>query len=279
LLNFEEIMPYLKTPRGQFYYLKEGTVGPVVYLLHGLTSKCQDWETAPAELARQGFQVYAFDMRGHGLSEKPKTGYAPEDLSRDVEACANELDHQEIHVVGHSTGGRNALFFATMFSKKTLTLTIIDQTLTADPDSWKKLEANYNEYPTPFSDEASLDKFLLEKFPEKERRRRFEKGQFYKNEAGQWDWVFSVPAALEIQRLGRAQALHWLLKRTKCPVLFIKAADSLYVSSEEAEKISSLLEDPSRLVVIEKAGHGVFRDNPHAFLGTLVPFLQAYVLS
>ncbi|HTA77427.1 MAG TPA: alpha/beta hydrolase, partial [bacterium] len=234
-------MPYLKTPRGQFYYLKEGAVGPVVYLLHGLTSKCQDWETTPADLARQGFQVYAFDMKGHGLSDKPKTGYAPEDLARDVDACAQELDHEEIHVVGHSTGGRNALFFATMFVKKTLTLTIIDQTLTANPDSWKNLQADYSAYPTPFTDEAMLDKFLLEKFPAKERRRRFEKGQFYENESGQWDWNFSVSAALEIQRLGRAQALHWLLKRTQCPVLFIKAADSLYVSPEEAEKITGLL--------------------------------------
>jgi pimeloyl-ACP methyl ester carboxylesterase len=272
-------MPYLQTSRGKFYYLKEGAVGPVVYLLHGLTSKCQDWETATADIAAQGFQVYAFDMKGHGLSEKPKTGYAPEDLARDVEVCAGELDHGEIHVVGHSTGGRNALFFATMFAKRTMTLTIIDQTLTADPESWKKLQENYKAYPTPFEDELILDKFLLEKFPDKERRRQFEKGQFYKNDLGQWDWNFSVPAVLEIQRLGRVQALHWLLKRTKCPVLFMKAADSLYVLPEESEKIRALLEDPTRFVVIEKAGHGVFRDNPHAFLATLVPFLQSCVLS
>jgi len=267
-------MSFVKTSRGQFFYLKYGPVGPVVYLLHGITSKCQDWESTPADLAKAGFQVYAFDMKGHGQSDKPKSGYAPEDLARDIEACADELEHEVIHVVGHSTGGRNALFFATMFVKRTASLTIIDQTLDADTESWKKLQENYNEYPTPFKNEASLDQFLLEKFPEKERRRRFEKSQFDLTETDQWDWNFSIPAVLEIQRLGRTQALHWLLKRTQCPVLFIKAADSVYVSPEECEKITALLV-PGRFVVIEKAGHGVFRDNPKAFLDALVPFLQS----
>ena len=267
-------MSFIKTPRGEFFYLKHGSVGPVVYLLHGLGAKCQDWESIPDELAEAGFRVFAFDMKGHGQSEKPKLGYAPEDLARDLEACAIEFSHRDIHVVGHSTGGRNALFFATMFVDKTASLTIIDQTLTADPEIWKKSQDEYSQYPVPFADEDSLDKFLLDKFPEKERRRKFEKGQFSINEANQWDWNFSVPAVLEIQRLGRAKALHWLLKRVQCPTLFIKAEDSPYLSPEECEKIIDLL-PPESLKVIEKAGHGVFRDNPRAFLDVLVPFLQS----
>jgi pimeloyl-ACP methyl ester carboxylesterase len=267
-------MPFIKTPRGQFFYLKYGSVGPVVYLIHGLGSKCEDWESLPVDLSEAGFRVFAFDMRGHGQSDKPKSGYAPEDLARDLEACADEFSHTDIHVVGHSTGGRNALFFATMFVDKTASLTIIDQTLTADLEIWKKTQEDYSQYPVPFADEVSLDQFLLERYPDKERRRHFEKGQFSPNDAGQWNWNFSVPAVLEIQRLGRAKALHWLLKRVQCPVLFIKAEDSPYVSQEECEKISDLL-PPGSLRVIEKAGHGVFRDDPRAFLEVLVPFLQS----
>jgi len=267
-------MSFIKTPRGEFFYLKHGLTGPVVYLLHGLGAKCQDWESIPDELAEAGFRVFAFDMKGHGQSEKPKLGYAPEDLARDLEACATEFSHRDIHVVGHSTGGRNALFFATMFVDKTSSLTIIDQTLTADPERWKKTQENYSQYPTPFMDEVSLDEFLLNKFPDKEGRREFEKSQFSPNDAGHWGWNFSVSAAVEIQRLGRAKDLHWLLKRVQCPLLFMKAEDSSYVSLEECEKISDLL-PPGSLTMIEKAGHGVFYDNPKAFLGALVPFLQS----
>src|SRR6185369_16968107 len=105
-------MPYVKTPRGQFFYQESGSSGPVVYLLHGLTAKCQDWETIPESLAKEGFHIFAFDMRGHGQSFKPDTGYRPEDHAADIEACAKSLGHDRFHLVGHSTGGRNALFFA-----------------------------------------------------------------------------------------------------------------------------------------------------------------------
>jgi pimeloyl-ACP methyl ester carboxylesterase len=267
-------MPFIKTSRGEFFYLKYGLTGPVVYLLHGLGAKCQDWESIPDELAEAGFRVFAFDMKGHGQSEKPKSGYAPEDLARDLEACAGELSHHDIHVVGHSTGGRNALFFATMFVEKTASLTIIDQTLTADLERWKKTQDEYSQYPVPFTDEASLDRYLHNKYPDNERWIKFEKRQFSLNAANQWDWNFSVPAVLEIQRLGRAKALHWLLKRVQCPTLFIKAEESSYLSQEECEKIIDLL-PPESLKVIEKVGHGVFRDNPRAFLDILVPFLQS----
>ncbi len=266
-------MPRLETPRGAFFYQKTGEAGPIVYLLHGLTAKYQDWESTPGVLRKAGFQVFAFDMKGHGQSDKPPSGYTPEDHAQDIEACARVLKHRKVHVVGHSTGGRNALFFAVLFPEKTSSLTIIDQTLTADPQSWKKHEQTYTEYPTPFMDEKSLDLFLMEKFPERERRRQFEKGQFTQRLDGRWDWTFSVPAVLETQKWGRAQAFHDLLSRVKCPLLFIKAGDSPYVSPEEAETIRQRM--PSgQWVVIEKAGHGVFRDKPQEFTKLLVAFLN-----
>jgi pimeloyl-ACP methyl ester carboxylesterase len=269
------VVPYLKTPRGDFFYQEMGPpAGQVVYLLHGLTAQCQDWEMIPAELAKAGFHSYAFDMRGHGHSEKPATGYSPEDLARDLEVCSTVMNHHKVHLVGHSTGGRNALFFATMFPQKTQTLTIIDQTLTADPQSWERQKETYAEYPTPFPSAEALDEFLMAKFPDRERRRHYERTQFHQGPDGSWDWSFSVPAVLEIQKLGRAKELHWLLKRVKCPILFMKAERSDYVTPEEAEKIQEVMPD-GKLVTIENAGHGLFRDNPQAFLATLVPFLKS----
>jgi pimeloyl-ACP methyl ester carboxylesterase len=266
-------MAFVQTPRGKFYYEVNGAQGPLIYLLHGLTARTQDWTTTPKALALEGFRVVGLDMRGHGQSDKPEAGYGPEDHAEDIAACSVALGHARFHVVGHSTGGRNGLLFAVMYPERVLSLTIIDQTLTADPDSWKKHLENYKLYPTPFADEAALDAYLLQRFPDKERRRNFEKGQFEAKANGKWDWIFSVSAALETQKLGRAKDLHDLLTQVKCPVLFMKAGDSAYVTPEECALISRLLK-PLNFVTIEKAGHGLFRDNPQAFLGQLVPFLR-----
>ncbi len=59
----------------------------------------------------------------------------------------------------------------------------------------------------------------------------------------------------------------------------MKAANSSYISAEESEQIMGLLQEAGHWAVIENAGHGVFRDNPHEFLEALVPFLRSSATS
>ncbi|MGH7738858.1 MAG: alpha/beta fold hydrolase [bacterium] len=247
--------------------------GPALFLCHGLTSNHQTWDRVVEPLVEAGLRLYAFDMRGHGRSDWPDSGYGPQDHGRDIEACARALQTEKIHVVGHSTGGRNALMFAALFPDKARTLTIIDQTLTADPESWKKYRDRYRGYPAPFVDEKSLDDFLRLKFTDDTRRRDYYKSQFSPKSDGRWDFNFSVEAAWETQRLGRAESSHPWLARVTAPALFVKGADSHYVAIEEAHGIARSL-PRGRLAVVDKAEHAVHRDNPEGFLEVFLPFLR-----
>ena len=265
-------MPFVQTDRGRFHYAEFASMGPVVYLLHGLTAKGQDWGGIPDILAKTGFHVFVFDMRGHGQSDKPLDGYTPEDHAMDIDACARALCHSRVHVVGHSTGGRNALVFAGLYPEKTWSLTVIDQTLNPDPDSWKKYMGRYLEFPTPFKDEESLDKFLGKMFPKDLMRQIYYKGQFWKNDLGQWDWNYSTEAAWKTQKYGREKDAHDLLTKVRCPMLFMKGGDSRYVPNEEVEVIQKLMTN-GEFAVVPNAEHAIFRDNPEGFLKVLVPFL------
>jgi pimeloyl-ACP methyl ester carboxylesterase len=51
-------------------YWQAGTVGSPVILLHGIGCSVLDWELNIATLASQ-HRVYALDMLGYGLTEKP----------------------------------------------------------------------------------------------------------------------------------------------------------------------------------------------------------------
>ncbi len=265
-------MPFTLTPRGKFYYETWGKAGPVVLLLHGLTSRCFTWKETAQWLSSEGFRVWAPDMRGHGKSDKPERGYTPEDHAQDLAAILNELLIPQAHIVGHSTGGRNALVFAGLYPGMALSLTIIDQTLMPAPDRWKKHVEEFARYPAPFDDEPSLDRFLEILFPGRERKIAHEKTQFEKKENGKWDWVFSIPAIVETQKWGRAVDYSPWLEKVQCPVLFMKGLESAYVSPEEADKIEKLIRQ-GRLVGVEKAGHGVFVDNPDGFRRVLLGFL------
>jgi esterase len=266
-------LAFLTTERGNFFYEERGASGPVLFLLHGLTSNHGTWDKVLAPLTRLGFHLFAFDMRGHGQSDWPVSGYSPDDHGFDVDACARALGYGQIHVAGHSTGGRNALVFADLFPASVRTLTIIDQTLTADPESWKKYQTRYQGYPVPFPDEKSLEDFLRSKFPADDRRFDYYKSQFSPQSNGGWNFNFSIEGAWETQRLGRATDSYARLSAVKAPTLFVKGADSRYVSMEEARRIEKSLMR-GRLAVVEKAEHAVQRDNPEGLLAVLGPFLQ-----
>ncbi len=275
-------MPFVQTERGRFFYNEYGSIGPVVYLLHGLTAKNEDWEAIPDILAKTTFHVFAFDMRGHGRSDGSKSSpranqeqekdYSPENHAKDIESCAKALGHSRVHLVGHSTGGRNALVHAALFPERAWTLTIVDQTLKADPTSFVKYVDRYREFPTPFKDLESLEKFINKKFKKDPRYLRYYKGQFWQNKEGLWDWNFSTTAAWMTQKLGREKDVYDWLEKVKCPILFIKGGQSVYVSPEEADKIEKMMPD-GQMVWVPHAEHAVFRDEPEGFLRVLVPFL------
>jgi pimeloyl-ACP methyl ester carboxylesterase len=86
--------------------------GHPVLLLHGLASNARIWErTAPA-LAEGGLAPVAIDLRGHGLSDKPDTGYDLTTISAELCALLRDLDLKSPILAGHSWGAGLALHLA-----------------------------------------------------------------------------------------------------------------------------------------------------------------------
>lgn len=88
--------------------------GPAVVLVHGWGACVYTFRHTIDALAAAGHRVLAFDLRGHGLSEKPTAPEAYEaetllgDLTGVLDACAIERPD----LIGHSLGGGIALHFA-----------------------------------------------------------------------------------------------------------------------------------------------------------------------
>ena len=86
--------------------------GRPTLLVHGLASNARIWErTAPA-LAAGGLAPVAIDLRGHGLSDKPETGYDLATATADLRAVLRDLDLRSPILVGHSWGAGLALHLA-----------------------------------------------------------------------------------------------------------------------------------------------------------------------
>jgi pimeloyl-ACP methyl ester carboxylesterase len=99
--------------------------GPVVVLIHGITSDSRTWRRVMPYLARR-FTVIAPDLTGHGGSDKPKGDYslgAHASALRDLLAA---LGHDRASFVGHSLGGGIAMQLSYQFPERCERLVLVD---------------------------------------------------------------------------------------------------------------------------------------------------------
>jgi pimeloyl-ACP methyl ester carboxylesterase/tetratricopeptide (TPR) repeat protein len=85
-------------------YAEQGSaIGQPVILLHGYTDSSYSFSRVMPSLGAE-FHVYALDLRGHGASERPASGYRLTDFAADVLAFMDEKKIKRATIVGHSMG-------------------------------------------------------------------------------------------------------------------------------------------------------------------------------
>lgn len=97
---------------------------PAVVLLHGWMGTSHTWP----QLAKSHFVIVP-DLRGHGASDKPESGYDGLSLASDVAGVLDAFGVQRAHIVGHDMGALVALVFAGNFPTRTRSLTYLDEPL------------------------------------------------------------------------------------------------------------------------------------------------------
>jgi pimeloyl-ACP methyl ester carboxylesterase len=93
-------------------------------LLHGLADHGLVWRELAIHL--DGFHSVAPDLRGHGDSSKPETGYSCLDIIADLEALMAALEWDSAHIVAHSWAAKIALMWARQHPARSRTLTLVD---------------------------------------------------------------------------------------------------------------------------------------------------------
>src|SRR4051794_2397519 len=84
------------------FYRSAGS-GPVMVLVHGITSPSATWANVLPYLAEH-FTVIAPDLQGHGESAKPRGDYSLGAFASGVRDLLVSLGHERATFVGHSLG-------------------------------------------------------------------------------------------------------------------------------------------------------------------------------
>jgi pimeloyl-ACP methyl ester carboxylesterase len=118
-------MPVAKTNRLSISYQQSGS-GPDVVMVHGLAANLAFWYLKIVPHFTPSYHTTVYDLRGHGRSEMPPTGYTTRDLAEDLIALLDERGIQKAHLVGHSIGGSVCMHAAVLYPERVASLTLVE---------------------------------------------------------------------------------------------------------------------------------------------------------
>ncbi len=109
----------------QLHYQQFGE-GPHVVMIHGITGNLAIWhlEIIPALMSE--YRTTTYDLRGHGYSDVPPTGYTTADHAADLKSLLDTLGINRAHVIGHSFGADIALHFTILFPERVDRLVLVE---------------------------------------------------------------------------------------------------------------------------------------------------------
>ncbi|MFM7278080.1 MAG: alpha/beta fold hydrolase [Microcystis aeruginosa] len=119
-------------------YLQWSDRGMPLLLLHGMADHALVWSSLGDYLS-SNYQVIAPDLRGHGESGKPATGYHFQDYIGDLRALMNHLGWTQAHILGHSWSAKIAAIWATQQPEVFKSLILVDPFFIDKMPNWIRI--------------------------------------------------------------------------------------------------------------------------------------------
>ena len=234
------------------------------------------WDNLASELSNL-YHVLALDQRGHGESEWPREAfYSVDDHFCDIFTFTEALAIKKIILLGHSMGGRNALFCAACAPEKVERLILVDTRLGINPEASRALRRQLAFLPMKTKNMDEVIEALRKLYPylKIEMCRHIAKYGYNQSDD---DWFipkYDIRMSMQIENSGYAsENLSEMTKSISCPTLVVRGKESLFLSREEAHKMCNLL-PMAVFKEIPGSTHIPAQENPNAFTRVLLDFLS-----
>ncbi|WP_082564224.1 alpha/beta fold hydrolase [Flavobacterium sp. Root420] len=112
---------YIKTAQNVQLYVKDYGRGKPVILIHGWPLSNEMWEYQIDFLVQNNYRVIAYDRRGFGKSSQPYDGYDYDTLTDDLKEIIEQLQLENVTLVGFSMGGGEVVRYFSRHSGKGVT--------------------------------------------------------------------------------------------------------------------------------------------------------------
>jgi pimeloyl-ACP methyl ester carboxylesterase len=266
-MNVAPFHGFLQANGLRLHHLDYGGEGRPILLLHGVCGHAWMWHAVASRLTELG-RIRALDMRGHGDSQwSPSADYSTEHHAADLERVVDQLEADQIDLVGLSWGGLVSSAFAARHPHTVRRLAIIDV-----PPSFTQSETDIQPRPAAFATHEDAVEWERGANPRASDdmvqalasfgTRPAEGGLARKHDPYFLQrWPFRLD-----DRWGELQSL-------EVPVLVVHAEQSYVLSAEVAERMADAIPHGS-LVRVPNSGHLVPVEDPDALTDALTEFLS-----
>jgi len=243
--------------------------GEPLVILHGLFGSSDNWVSIARKFAKK-YRVILVDLRNHGRSPHHQDwNYML--MVNDVDMMLQTLGLTEVYLMGHSMGGKTAMTFAATNPETVMKLIVVDiapryypvhhrtilDALTAIPLEKIKSRDEAEEILARLISDEGIKQFLLK--------------NLYRNHSHAFSWRFNLPVInQQIEVVGQAT---YPEEQVEIPTLFIRGVNSDYITDDDIMDIRQYYSDV-RVETIGNASHWLHAEQPDAFVGTVMSFLE-----
>jgi esterase len=244
-------------------------------ILHGLFGSSDNWLMHSKFFAEQGYRVFTVDQRNHGQSPHHDV-FDYDALAADLHEFLQDQGLQRPVLLGHSMGGKTIMQYVMNYpntgaATDIAKLIVVDMAPKAYPVHHAEIIRGLTEIdlgPLRTRPEADAALTRYESIP---AVRQFLLKNLYRPDGVTFAWRLNVPViARELDQIGAdLREPH----PVAVPTLFVRGANSTYITDADAERIRALFPQ-SRIETIAGAGHWVQAEQPVAFGEAVLRFLR-----
>ena len=248
---------------------KEFGQGEPIIILHGLFGTLDNWQTIGKQLA-ENFTVFLIDQRNHGKSPHSEAFSYPI-LADDLAEFMDEHFISSAHILGHSMGGKTAMYFAMKYPEKVDKLIVADIAPVQYEEGHKAIfDALFSVDLKNVANRNEIDEQLKKQIPQFGVRQFLMKG-ITRNEDRELSWKFNLKDLWE----NYSNILDTFKSEDEFDheTLFIKGEKSDYILEEYHTTILKYF-PKAKFVSIENAGHWLHAENPKKFFELSMVFLN-----
>lgn len=244
--------------------------GQAFIILHGFLGMGDNWKSLGTKFSEDGYQVHLVDQRNHGRSFHNDT-FNFEVMVQDLKHYCDKYQLKDIVLLGHSMGGKTAMWFAVEYPEMVSKLIVADI-------APRYYEAHHDDILKGLS---ALDFQIIKSRNEADRAlsdyvpqlgvRQFLLKNLYWKEKGRLALRFNLSVLIASYE-EISQPLPDGDKFEK-DTLFLRGSRSNYISQQD-ESLIHLHFPKSEIVTIANAGHWLHAENPGDFYREVNSFLD-----